>query len=198
MTVTPKDLATDLPPPNHELDPARLEFVPVTLADAEVLIAWLTSDTWPFHGRSVLTEEQVRPSIANSIEEPATRSFWVILDEAVRIGRIFIEDLEDLTAVASFRIRSAYRGRGIGVQMVRWVADYTFREFPDVKRVEGNTRVDNVAMRRVFRRAGWVAESYYRRSWPDEAGVLHDAVGYAITREDWTNGTVTPVPWPLD
>jgi RimJ/RimL family protein N-acetyltransferase len=67
-----------------------------------------------------------------------------------------------------------------------------------VKRLEGQTRVDNQAMRRVFRRAGWVAEAFYRKAWPSEDGAIHDAVGYAILRDDWANGTVTPVLWPLE
>ena len=123
---------------------------------------------------------------------------WVTLDEAVRIGRIVIQDLEDLTAVASFRIRTAYRGRGIGLQIVRWAADNVFGDYPNVQRVEGQTRADNHAMQRAFRRAGWRAEAYYRRSWPDPTGTLHDSIGYAILRPDWETGTTTPVPWPFD
>ncbi len=196
MTATPKELAP-LPPPAREMDPSRLRFIPETPEDTEVLVAWLSSDTWPFHGNANPTEATVRELLAERDQDEKGIAAWVTLDEAVRIGRVVIEDLEDLTAVASFRIRSAYRGRGIGLHMVRWAADATFREYPDVQRLEGQTRADNVAMQRVFRRAGWIPEAYYRRSWPDGEGTLHDSIGYAILRLDWESGTTTPVPWPF-
>ncbi len=185
-------------PPAREMDPSRLQFIPESPDDTELLISWLTTDTWPFHGNPTLTEEKVRAALAEREEDEKVVSVWVTLDEAVRIGRIVIEDLEDLTAIASFRIRTAYRGRGIGLQMVRWAADHVFHTYPDVQRVEGQTRVDNYAMQRVFRRADWQPEAYYRRSWPDPTGTLHDSIGYAILRPDWESGITTPVPWPFD
>jgi RimJ/RimL family protein N-acetyltransferase len=185
-------------PPSCEMDPSRLQFIPEGPDDTDLLVSWLTTDTWPFHGNATLTEEQVKRALAERDDDGGATSFWVTLDDAVRIGRIVIEDLEDLTAIASFRIRTAYRGRGIGLQMVRWAADHVFRNYPDVQRVEGQTRVDNVAMQRVFRRASWQPEAYYRRSWPDVSGTLHDSIGYAILRPDWETGITTPVPWPFD
>jgi len=179
------------------MDRSRLHFIPETPADTELLVTWLTTDTWPFHGSATLTEAKVREMLREREEDAKTISAWVTLDEAVRIGRVVVEDLEDLTAVASFRIRSAYRGRGIGLHMVHWAADTTFREYPGVQRVEGQTRADNLAMQRVFRRAGWVPEAYYRRSWPDQTGAVHDSIGYAILRPDWETGAETPVPWPF-
>jgi RimJ/RimL family protein N-acetyltransferase len=50
--------------------------------------------------------------------------------------------------------------------------------------------VDNAAMRRVFEACGWVKEAHHRKAWRG-----FDAIGYAIPREDWESGRVTPVPW---
>jgi RimJ/RimL family protein N-acetyltransferase len=197
MAATPKELAP-FPAPSREMDPARLQFIPESPDDTELLVSWLTTDTWPFHGSPTLTEEKVREMLADREDASKDLRVWVTLDEAVRIGRIVIQDLEDLTAVANFRIRTPYRGRGIGLQMVRWAADRVFRDFPNVQRVEGQTRVDNYAMQRVFRRAGWQPEAYYRRSWPDPSGTFHDSIGYAILRPEWETGVKTPVPWPFD
>lgn len=180
------------------VDPARLAFVPIEPTELGTLIAWLTTDRWPFHGRTRPTADQVRAAAAEGAywgEEH--RAFWVVLDEASRVGMIRIEDVPDHSPTTDFRIRTPYRGRGIGTEMVRWAAGYVFTTF-DKLRLEGNTRVDNFAMRRTFRRCGWIAEAYYRRAWPAEDGTVHDAVGYAILRDDWANGTVTPVPWPLE
>lgn len=78
---------------------------------------------------------------------------------------------------------------------LRAVTDHVFRTMPDVTRFEGQTREDNTAMRRVFLRAGWVQEAYYRESWPVEGGDPLASVAYGVLRRDWETGGVTPVPW---
>jgi len=42
---------------------------------------------------------------------------------------------------------------------------------------------------------GFVKEAHYRRGWPTHDGRLLDAVGYALLRTDWRDGTTTPVDW---
>ena len=54
---------------------------------------------------------------------------------------------------------------------------------------------DNSPMLRTFQRAGWVKEAHYRRGWPVEGGEPVASVAYAMLRQDWENGTTTPVPW---
>jgi RimJ/RimL family protein N-acetyltransferase len=53
-------------------------------------------------------------------------------------------------------------------------------------------------MQRAFRRAGWVAEGYLRQAWPSQDGTVHDALLYAIVRDDWANGSFTPIPCPIE
>lgn len=50
-------------------------------------------------------------------------------------------------------------------------------------------------MLRTFQKAGWVKEVLYRRGWPVEGGEPVASVAYAMLRQDWENGTTTPVPW---
>lgn len=95
------------------------------------------------------------------------------------------------TPMFDLRISAEHRGKGLGVEAVRWLTDRLFGEFPHVERIEGTTRQDNVAMRRVFRRCGYVKESHYRKAWPDARGRKHDSVGYAIIRHDWQTGDMT-------
>jgi len=64
-----------------------------------------------------------------------------------------------------------------------------------MRRIEGTTRQDNRAMRRLFLRCGYAKEAHYRDAWPAQDGTIHDAVGYAILRRDWSAGTVTPPQW---
>ena len=53
------------------------------------------------------------------------------------------------------------RGKGIGTQALKAVAEYAFSE--GHHRLEGSTSEDNLAMRKSFEKAGWTFE-----------GVLHD------------------------
>jgi RimJ/RimL family protein N-acetyltransferase len=41
---------------------------------------------------------------------------------------------------------------------------YLFTEFPGIRRIEGTTRADNHAMRRTFRRCGYVKEAHWRQA----------------------------------
>lgn len=50
-------------------------------------------------------------------------------------------------------------------------------------------------MRRVLRRCGYVKEAHYRDGWPGAEGEVHDAVGYAVLRTDWSTGAVTLPEW---
>jgi RimJ/RimL family protein N-acetyltransferase len=78
---------------------------------------------------------------------------------------------------------------------VRWLSGEVFGRWPGVRRIEAQTRRDNLAMRAVLGRCGYVKEAVYRRAWPGQDGTLHDGIGYALLREDWERGTTTPVDW---
>ena len=92
------------------------------------------------------------------------------------------------------RLDSKFRGRGLGTGVLRAATDHVFRTM-NVNRFEGQTREDNVAMRAVFLKSGWVKEAHYREGWPVDGGTPVASVAYAILRRDWENGTLTPVPW---
>jgi RimJ/RimL family protein N-acetyltransferase len=97
--------------------------------------------------------------------------------------------------MVDLRVRAADRGRGVGGRAPAWLTGHVFTAFPGATRIEATTRQDNSAMRRVFRRCGWVKEAHYRDAWPGSGGAVHDAVGYAILRRDWESGTVTVPEW---
>ena len=93
-----------------------------------------------------------------------------------------------------FRLRERFRGRGIGAIALAFITREIFERYPQTLRIEGQTRRDNVAMRRVFERCGYVLEGVYRQAWPSSSG-QHDGLGYAILRRDWETGSTTPVDW---
>lgn len=172
-----------------------VELAEFTPGDAGALIAFLTANEWPFHVRSRWTECEARDAVAaGSFRGSDTRSLWLRVDD-VDAGIAVLSDLGDPTAMLDLRLATHARGRGLGSALLPAVDDWLFGEYPQLQRFEGQTRVDNAAMRRLFVRSRWVKESYYRSAWPDADGRLLDSVGYALLRRDWESGTTTPVDW---
>jgi RimJ/RimL family protein N-acetyltransferase len=185
-----------------------LQFVPIgdSEVEAAAVAELLSGDEWPFHGNSRPSRETVKGWLAaGSFTRSGVRSFWIRMAEAgaasrtghgladATAGIVTLRDLDDPTPVFDLRLRSAYRGCGLGSAAVRWLTDYLFTEFPQIRRIEGHTRRDNLAMRRVLERCGYVREAHHRQAWPGSDGSVHDSFGYAILRQDWLSGETTPV-----
>ena len=171
-------------------------FIAADVADADSLVSFLTAEPWPFHATAVVDEAKARGRIADGdFDGDVSRAFWIV-DGAETAGLVNLYDLGDLSPMFDIRIRAGHRRRGLGTQTVRWLTEYLFTELPDIRRIEANTRKDNVAMRRTFLRCGYVKESHYREAWPSYTeGTVHDGVGYAILRRDWVSGTTTLPDW---
>jgi len=171
-------------------------FDPAT--DEEALVEFLSSQTWPYHGNPNPSAESVREGLASGrYTDEEQRTFWIVEGEgasAAKLGLVRVFDLGDPTPMFDVRLGEQSRGRGIGETAVRLLAEYVFTRFEDKPRLEGHTRADNYAMRKTFVKAGFVKEAYHRKAWPT-GGTLYDSVGYAITREDWSAGKVTPIDW---
>ncbi|MBT2453105.1 GNAT family N-acetyltransferase [Streptomyces sp. ISL-43] len=173
----------------------KITFQCVLTFDAEPLICFLTSETWPFHTVSEVDRETACQWIAaGRFQSVENRSFWIVADEET-VGLVRLMDIGDDTPLFDLRIRSSHRNRGIGAQALTWLTQYLFKQFPEVRRIEGTTRQDNHSMRRLFLRCGYVKEAHYREAWPAADGTVHDTVGYAKLRRDWLAGTVTDLQW---
>ena len=169
-----------------------VEFIP---DDREILADWLVSDTFPFHGGPDLTREIVLERVATGVyANERTRTFWVILDDGTRAGLLQLRDIGDPSLMFDIRLRTEQRGKGIGRHALRWLTDLIFTSYQAVERVEATTRQDNYAMRSVFRHCGYVKEAHYRGAWHGRDR-RYDAMGYAITREDWEGKVVTLPDW---
>lgn len=172
-----------------------LKFVPVGDGEDETaaLAGFLSGDEWPFHGTSRPSRETAEGWLAaGRFTGPEVRTFWIRAADATA-GIVTLRDLADPTPVFDLRLGSAHRGRGFGSATVRWLTDYLFTEFPEIRRIEGHTRRDNLAMQRVLERCGYVREAHHRQAWPSSDGSVHDSFGYAILRQDWLSGDITPV-----
>ena len=177
--------------------------MPITLAridpagpDHEALVDFMTRNEFPFH----VNHRQTRTFVENSIARGAFRdedndSFWLDSAEHGRIGLLRLEDLSEDSPLFDLRIDDPFRGRGLGTDVLRAATRHVFTTMPKVNRFEGQTREDNVAMRRIFLRCGWVKEAHYRESWPVDDGRAIASVAYAVLRRDWETGSTTTFDW---
>ncbi|MBL4844348.1 MAG: GNAT family N-acetyltransferase [Planctomycetes bacterium] len=157
------------------------------------LEAFLIADPWPFHGTVQHSAESVAKSVASgAYEGPDNEPHWIWLG-AERVGLVVFRELEDPTPVFDLRLVGAARGRGLGGQVLAWLAKEAFGRHGK-RRLEGHTRADNLPMRRCFERLGWQQEAHYRAAWPDPAGTWHDATAYAILATEWAGGPPVEVP----
>ncbi len=178
----------------------QISFTPVDDrgADRDALVSFLTGDRWPFHVVTEPTPHDVSAAIDRGrYHDEDHAAFWVVSSEHGRLGLVVLEDLTDDTPVFDLRLAEEHRGRGYGVPVLTALTDHVFTT-RDVRRFEGQTREDNVAMRRTFLRAGFVKEAHYREGWPVQGRQPLASVAYAVLRRDWESGTTTPVPWDDD
>ncbi len=181
---------TNLQEKNMNLQLKLISFTP----DEKIRLAnWISGETWPFHVNNNPTYDDVVKRIENGdFIEPENRTFWIMLpDNPEPAALVILQELSDPTPVFDLRIKGEFRGKGLGRLILDELTRLVFTT-TEKHRMEGHTRADNIAMRRVFKKCGWVMEAFYRHSWPDAQGGFHDAVAYAILKSDWESGTTTP------
>ena len=174
----------------------KLTFKPLSLNEEDVLVDWLISDIWPYHGKPKPEPFEIKKNFkAGYYNGKNSETFWIISGENKFVGLIRLFDLEDITPLFDIRIHSSYRGKGIGKKAVDWLTGYIFKKWPHIRRIEAYTRQDNIAMRRVLSKCGYIKEAHHRKSWPGENGKYFDSTGYGILREDWKENKITLLEW---
>lgn len=189
---------------------SEITFVPLRPEDADdaaALTDFLTTQRYPFHVRTALNAAHVREAIndgrygynpehyATAAAADTDHRGWWIWAGAVRLGVVVLEDLTEGAPLFDLRLADDHRGRGLGVAVLRGLTCLVFDTYPEVDRLEGQTREDNIAMRKVFLRAGFIKEAHYRRGWPVEGREPVASVAYAILRQDWVSGRTTTFEW---
>jgi RimJ/RimL family protein N-acetyltransferase len=164
-------------------------------SDRPQLAEFLTVNEFPFH----LTQRPARPDVEGWIDGgrfggPDHASYWIDAGRG-RIGLVVLQDLADNAPLFDLRLATEHRGKGYGADVLKTVTTHVFTTLPAVNRFEGQTREDNIAMRKTFVRAGFVKEAHYREAWPVENGPPVASVAYGIPRRDWHTGRTTPVNW---
>jgi len=172
-----------------------LTFKKIDQSESKDVIHWLSSETWPYHVRETPDPDEIGDEVRRQLADNDEFQYFWIMENDDKVGMIKINDLTDPAPMFDLRIRTIYRRHGYGKEALDWMTHYIFDSMPDKQRIEGQTRRDNMGMRTVFHRCGYVKEAHYRKAWPSKDGKYYDSIGYGIIREDWKNKKTTPVDW---
>ncbi len=168
---------------------------------SEILIDILVNNPWEFHSGKPFTNGQVQAKIDSGYYNSSADTKTFLLNHEnkiigfVRIFDLGEDNLDDETPLFDIRIKKEFRGRGLGKSAVDLIIAYVFNNYLNKNRFEATTRHDNIGMRKVLHKCGFVKEAHYRESWPDKNGIKVDTVGYGILRKDWENTSITTVNW---
>ena len=164
--------------------PVEFQRVEIT-RDLDQLVEFLCNDEWPFHGQHLLAPDDI---VSMDFSSPAVASFWIVARRQT-VGLVRLLDLDDIGEGAplfDLRIASRHRRCGFGMRAARWVVDLLFTSYPELHRIEANTRHDNAAMQRVLLRAGFTHEGRLRDAWRSSNGQWFDTMIFGMLRTDWT------------
>lgn len=137
-------------------------YLPFTPDQRQSLIDFIATDTYPFNGVPHPTKDQVAAWLDGGTY---AEWFWIARD-GDPVGIMHYQDASDTHAEVHLRLRTPLRGHGIGTPALRWLTEHIFLKYPTKHRVEGWTRVDNCAMRRVFEKCGYMQEAFLRLDFP--------------------------------
>lgn len=164
--------------------------------DRAALIDFMTRNEFPFHARTHPSAKDIERRVdAGTFRDDDNDSYWIEHHEFGRIGIFRFEDLKEGNPMFDLRLDDRFRGRGFGEQALSAATDHLFSTMPNVTRFEGQTRIDNIAMRKIFVSCGWLKEAHYREAWPVGGGEHVATVGYSILRRDWDSGRLTTFEW---
>jgi RimJ/RimL family protein N-acetyltransferase len=116
------------------------------------------------------------------------RFAWAIVVDGEPGGFALVTGLSQPDALMDIRISPDLRGRGVGREVLRQLADHHFSANAHLVRLAGRAHEDNVPMQRAFNAAGFRMEARYRESFEHTDGDLASEWGYALTRGDWRAG----------
>ncbi len=133
-------------------------------------------------------EEKLAAELDEGIYASEDQVGWAVMVDGEPAGVAFARELTSGDGVLDIRLSRSVRGRGVGREVLRQLADHHFADHPGLRRLEGRTHEENVPMQRAFNAAGFRMEARYRDSLELADGDLGSEWGYALTRTDWEQG----------
>jgi RimJ/RimL family protein N-acetyltransferase len=152
----------------------------VVSLDLEAATALATGHDWD--------PEKLAAELAEGLWASDERWGWAIEVDGGHGGFALVTGLDGPDADMTIRIVSHLRGRGVGREVLRQLADHHFAASPHLNRLAGRAHERNVPMQRAFNAAGFRMEARYRESYRASDGPPASEWGYALTRSDWDAG----------
>lgn len=156
--------------------------------DREALAGWLSAHPWPYHASGDIHFDEALRRIDNGgFSGDDQESYWIMGNE-LRLGLIRVFDLDDIddgNPMFDLRLAESARGHGLGRQALEWLTGLMFQRYPQLQRLAGNTRDDNLAMQAVFRHCGYALEGRFREAWNCPDGSRRDSLYFGILRREW-------------
>lgn len=113
---------------------------------------------------------------------------WAVEVDGHPAGFALVTGMQSGDGQMQIRLSPDERGRGVGREVLRQLADHHFAAHPHLQRLVGETHEHNIPMQRAFNAAGFRMEARYRDSMPEDDGSYAARWGYALTRPDWAVG----------
>lgn len=113
---------------------------------------------------------------------------WAIMVDGEPAGFALVTDMAGGDGRMHIRVAPTHRGRGVGREVLRQLADHHFKAHPSLQRLVGQAHEGNIPMQRAFNAAGFRMEARYRSAFEEPDGALADVWGYALTRAEWEAG----------
>lgn len=164
----------------------NLTFKKFTKKDSKQLIDFLTSQTWKFHSNPKLSIKDVQTNIDKRKYTNREQITFLIYNQTYLIGVLQIKDLiNDLEESPEFdiRISSKFHKKGYGTQIINYMIEYIFKNYDKIKRIEGNTREDNIAMQRLFEKCKFTRVAQLRKCWFGD-DKYYDTIVYDLLKEE--------------
>ena len=157
-------------------------------SDLSALHNLLSSNNWPYHDIQKPDEDFIASKSEEYFLNNSVKTI-VYVDENNHISgyiRFYgIEDLDTDSPLFDIRVSEFSRGKGIGTQLVKEGLKLIFNHYKNIRRVEANTREDNIIMQRLLENIGFTQEARYRKCAKLLDGTYVDIFGYAILREEF-------------
>ena len=110
---------------------------------------------------------------------------WAVVVDGEPAGFATVTDMRTGTGEMQIRLRADSRGRGVGRETLRQLADHHFADVPDLQLLVGVTHEHHVPMQRAFNAAGFRLESREPNALTDGLGNRVAVWQYVLERADW-------------
>ena len=129
-----------------------------TLEDSDILYEWRNDELVRKNSFSqgVIEYDKHIEWLRKFLTDKSCR-IYIMVDKEVMVGQVKVRVIDN-EAEIGYSIGKEYRGHGYGTKCLELVKSEIKKEFPNVQKVYGRVKVDNVISERAFEKAGYHAQ----------------------------------------